>query len=341
MVCRLLPFLLLGLLLISSTGADASKAPAIFWPTPNAQFFEGGSIEDLLQPTASGKMESALFGCVRENGRRYHEGLDLAPMNRNKHGEATDSIFAVMAGRVVYVNTKAGNSSYGRYVVIEHEGADVSVYTLYSHLAKVDRHIQEGRLVKGGERIGTMGRSAGGYSIPRSRAHLHFEMGLRKSSDFDDWHRWRKLSGKNLHGNYNGLNLTGFDPVDFFSRVRVGELTDFESYIKNLPTAFTLRISTRRVPDFIRRYPRLLTLPLEPSKVVAWQIEFTWYGLPKKWAPLQAHEVPTSREGDIALLSYDKEAFAGHCRSTLTFKKDKVQMGDSLKGDIQLIFGFR
>ena len=327
------------LLICGALSAEASSN--IFWPTPNASYFEGERLDSSLQPTQSGKLESALFGCVRENGRRFHEGLDLKPIGRDSRGEATDAIFAITFGRVAYINKKAGNSSYGRYIVIEHTQWDVPVYTLYSHLARVDEDIFVGKMVQGGDRIGVMGRSAGGYSIPKSRAHLHFEIGLRKSSQFDSWHDWRKLSGKNHHGNYNGLNLIGMDPVRFYEQVRSGRFESFEKYIKNLPTAFKMRIATRRVPDFIARYPALMTRRVQTKDVVGWDIEFTWYGLPKRWTPLLKNEVPTSKEGTLSLLEYDADAFAGHCRKTLVFGKKGVQLGQSLKHDIQLIFGFR
>jgi len=321
--------------------AGETTRPEIFWPTPNDSFFKGSSIDESLQPTQSGIVESGAFGCVREGGRRFHEGIDLKAILRNRKGEATDLIFAVMEGRIAYVNKVAGRSSYGRYVVIEHDRQDVAVYTLYSHLARIDNDIRTGVRVAAGQRIGIMGRSAGGYSIPKSRAHLHFELGLRKSDAFDDWHKWRKLAGKNHHGDLNGLNLIGMDPADFFACVRRGEFTDFQTYIQSLATAFTMRVATRRVPDFVVRYPRLVTRNVSAEDIVGWEIQFTWYGLPKQWTPLLQSEVATNKEGTLSLIRYDKDAFAGQCRDTLRFDGDRVRLGKAFEADMQLIFGFR
>lgn len=326
---------------IAEINEPSPNTPNIYWPTPNDKFFKGSDIDELLQPTQSGKLKSALFGCVRKGGQRFHEGIDLKPIGRNRRGEATDAIFAIMDGTIAHVNRVPGNSSYGRYVVIEHLAQDVAVYTLYSHLAKIHKPIQAGAKVNGGAPIGIMGRSAGGYAIPKSRAHLHFEIGLRKSDAFDDYYSWRKLRGKNHHGNLNGLNLVGMDPLHFFTSVRDGEFRNFQSYIDALPTAFTMRVATRSVPDFVTRYPQLVDRKINVKDIVGWEIAFTWYGLPKRWTPLQQENVPTNTEGTLSLISYDTTVFAGKCRDTLRFNGDTLSLGKSFKADIQLLFGFR
>lgn len=335
----------LFLCLLVSLACLRAGEPPLFWPTPNAAFFAGAGWAEIVQPTAAGTTESALFGCVRNGGARFHEGLDLKPIGRDRRHEATDAIYAVMAGRVVYINAVAGNSSYGRYIVIEHEQADVPVYTLYAHLASIEKGLREGQLVEGGQRIATMGRSAAGYTIPKQRAHLHFEIGLRKSNDFDRWYRRAGYTGKNHHGNYSGLNLTGADPIHFWETVRASEFGTFREYLHSLPTAFTLRIGTQQVPEFINRYPRLLTKPIPKEGVSGWDIDYTWYGLPKRWTPLEPDAFPYgAKEGDIALLQFNPDAFAGQCRDTLEFSSTNpqgtVKLGNNLKNDLKLLFGF-
>ena len=59
----------------------------LFWPTPGFTFTKGSNPADFVQPTESGKIKSALFGCVRNDGERFHEGLDLAPVRRDRKGE--------------------------------------------------------------------------------------------------------------------------------------------------------------------------------------------------------------------------------------------------------------
>jgi hypothetical protein len=62
------------------------------------------SYEDYAQPTVSGKPESALFGMVRDEQRRFHEGVDIRPISRGPNGEPLDRIFTAMKGSVAYLN---------------------------------------------------------------------------------------------------------------------------------------------------------------------------------------------------------------------------------------------
>ncbi|PWU04822.1 MAG: hypothetical protein C5B43_04100, partial [Verrucomicrobia bacterium] len=117
----------------------------LYWPTEDKSFFQGASSESLIQPTVSGKIESGKFGCVRNDGNRFHEGIDIKPKKRNKKGEAIDKIIAAMDGEVVYINQVAGNSGYGKYIVIVHKTVVPSIYTLYAHLSNIEKGITVGK----------------------------------------------------------------------------------------------------------------------------------------------------------------------------------------------------
>jgi murein DD-endopeptidase MepM/ murein hydrolase activator NlpD len=316
----------------------------ILWPTPNKAFMQGGDITTWAQATASGDPHSGLFGCVRDNGNRFHEGIDIKSIERDKKGNPLDPISAVMDGEVVYFNNVASNGDYGRYVVLEHPHADVAVYTLYAHLAAIAPGLKVGKMVAAGEVIGTMGHS-GTENIPLDRAHMHFEIGLRMSDDFQSYYIAQKLPGKNEHGNYNGLNLFGSDPQAFFEAVRAGKFKNFADYFRAIPTAFTLRVTTTTVPDFALRYPALLTKPVPRAGVAGWDIDFTWYGLPKQMTPLPPGTLGLGANGAVALVSYDKAQFTGcTCRDTLLFpagKNPTPKIGAYLLDAIRMLFRFK
>ncbi len=88
----------------------------------------------VYQPTASGKVGSALYGSVRTAKKRgrllssFHEGLDIASLHRDRYSRPLDQVYAVAEGEVAYINKIAGNSSYGRYVVITHDDQSI-LYT--------------------------------------------------------------------------------------------------------------------------------------------------------------------------------------------------------------------
>ena len=169
----------------------------LVWPTESKDFALGKSPETFLQPTVSGNPMSGAFGDVRNNGTRFHEGIDIKPVRRDRKGEPLDDVYCAMDGKVRMINKIAGNSGYGRYVVVSHENFDVEVYTLYAHLAEIDSGIAIGSNIKAGARIGKMGRSAS-YSIARAQAHLHFEIGLRLSDSFNSWYKTKRYKQKNF-----------------------------------------------------------------------------------------------------------------------------------------------
>ena len=259
-----------------------------------------------IQPTVSGKVESGLFGCYRNGGARFHEGVDLKSIQRGPKQKPKDAIFAIMPGRVVYINKIPGNSSYGRYVVIEHDHLELPLTSLYAHLGEIEPHLRVGQQVHGGDTIGIMGHSAS-TPIPVSRAHLHLEIGLKLSNRFDSWYKKQQFGTPNKHGVWNGMNLMGIDPLDFFKRARdprwVGEVL----YIKTLPTAFIFKISTRVIPDFIRRYPQLLNVNQLPERVYGWKVECTWFGFPKNWTPIEAPDSSLGKPGTLKLIMCDSQ----------------------------------
>src|SRR5205085_1919765 len=118
------------------------------------------------------------FGGVRSGGARFHEGIDIKCVSRDRAGEPLDNVFAAMNGVVRYINASAGDSNYGRYIVLEHTEVAPAVYTLYAHLARIAPNLRPGDRVTAGQVIATMGHSSGALPIPKDRAHLHFEIGL-------------------------------------------------------------------------------------------------------------------------------------------------------------------
>jgi len=341
---RIPPLLLIIYIALSippaGNGAATGAALDMVWPTPNPSMMENGSLEEFVQPTVSGRIESGLWGCVRNNGNRFHEGLDLKPLTRDGRSEATDPVYSVMPGKVAYVNRIAGNSSYGRYVIVEHESTQPAVYTLYAHLAKIQPGLKMGQSTEAGTVLGVMGRSAGGYSIPRSRAHLHFEIGVRLSSTFQEWFEKQNFGSKNHHGNFNGMNLVGFNPLQYYSDLKSGKITDPAGFLSNETTALSLRIFADEIPDFVRRYPALVNGRMGDETLIAWDIDFTWYGLPVKWIPRYENSGVQGPEGSLQLLSANKAVLESNtCLDILDLREGgRMVLGRDLRRILELLF---
>ncbi len=224
-----------------------------------------------FQPTASGRPESALFGSVRtkQRGRAlvpsFHEGIDIAPLHTDARGRPQDSIYAVAAGAVAYVNRVAGNSTYGKYVVLVHESSVGRLYTLYAHLSRVAPGIKTGRQVQAGEVLGIMGNTALS-PFPLARAHLHFEIGLIINAHFNRWYHTQKL--KPDHGIYHGWNLLGINPLEVLRRQRDNPAFTFATHLETIPRAFEVVFIARRLPDYFRRYPKLWAGPVFGGRAI-------------------------------------------------------------------------
>jgi murein DD-endopeptidase MepM/ murein hydrolase activator NlpD len=330
------------------SGAEAAppRPPArveLVWPTPNTAYTEGRGLEEFVQATASGVVTSGLFGSVRSGGRQFHEGLDLFPKTRDRAGEALDPVNAALAGVVRHVSNKAGASSYGRYIVLEHPSFSPPVYTLYAHLAEISPGIAPGVGVNAGDRIATLGRSAGGYTIPKDRAHLHFEIGVRMMDSFAAWYRKRGFGSPNPHGLYNGMNLMGLDPLEFYSRHRDGALTSLDQVFQALPAAVTAKIAHAGEPNFLRRYPSLWQREAgrEIGSGGGWEVDFSATGVPLRWRRLAAEEVLGWKRNEVRIVSADRPLLAANRgRSLLETKRGLDTPGDDLRTVLDQLFEF-
>jgi len=333
-------FFLAGALLVASAQAQRID---IGWPTPNQAYFEGKPIGDFIQPTGSGDPESGLFGCRRSGGGQFHEGLDLKPLNRDRHGEPTDPVFAAMNGVVRYVGRVPGNSNYGRYIVIEHPDVEPAIYTLYAHLAAIAPGLNTGDTVTRGQTIGTMGRSSSTQAIPRDRAHVHFEMGVMLTRDFESWFVWKKFGSRNQQGIYNGMNLLGFDPLEFFNEFRARRVDTVRDYFAHMQTAVRLQIATRRIPDYVQRYPSLLAKPLPVDGLIGgWEVRVNEMGLPFSFTPLSPMEAMNLASDEIRVLEADATILKQHrCKSLVFSKRSTWAIGHDLQEVLQLVFGVR
>lgn len=242
-------------------------------PTPQQNLLNPDA-PGVLQPTGSGRLISAKFGSVRTVSRKghlrasFHEGVDIATTERDRKGEALDSIFATAEGRVAFVNSSGGSSTYGKYIVLEHTDPSLgkipqrdgtikipTVYSLYAHMSDIRFGIRRGQTVSPGDVLGTMGHSSSTRPpIPRSRSHLHWEIGLMLNSRFERKGREEKI--KPDFGNYNGQNLFGIDPLDYFAVQSRDPGLTMGSYLAALPPACEV-VLRGKYPNFFQRYPTL------------------------------------------------------------------------------------
>ncbi|MDW8343086.1 MAG: M23 family metallopeptidase [Verrucomicrobiae bacterium] len=261
-------------------------------PTPNDALWRADGAELFFQPTVEGTLESGMFGCRRRGGRRFHEGVDIRCVRRDRRGECVDPVWSVADGRVVFVNRQPSRSNYGRYVVVEHEWDGVRVWTLYAHLAEVTSALRAGQPVSKGGQIGIVGRSANTREgIPPERAHLHFEIAFMLNPHFDVWYRRRQPKAPSL-GPFNGQNFAGIDPVAVWRASATNSQWRFREHLSQLPVGFTVLVRADRFPWRALQPHQCVG---DATGAVAFEVAVTPWGLPVRYWPVAEVTGPIPR----------------------------------------------
>jgi hypothetical protein len=273
-------------LLLSSVAPAATGT--VLLPTANDHLFKGEPekfymhVDRTFEGVTSKPWEGGAYGYVRTpmriNGEvvmcKFHEGIDIAPMERDKAGNPLDIINSIADGTVAYISAIAGNSNYGKYVVVEHSWNNTAVFSIYAHLSDITCKV--GDAVKAGGPLGKMGFTGAG--IDRARSHLHLEIALKLSERFDDWNKATGGS-KNLHGNFNGQNFTGVDAAQFFLERQKNPELEFNSFVLSTPVHFKVSVPSKGIiPEFARRHNWMLRG--DAAKARSWEISFTSTGQP-------------------------------------------------------------
>jgi hypothetical protein len=152
---------------------------------------------------------------------------------------------------------------------------------------------------------------------------------------------------ENVHGNFNGHNLPGLDPLLALNCRSVTELMERQKI------AFSLWIPCAKVPDFVRRYPRLLRdngvfIPgispegqkNGPRVLAGWHVSFSGFGMPLKLIALARGEIPSG--GGISLASYDRREIEKFGKNRIIIlQKNGFLMAKRMRDLLYLLFGIK
>ena len=257
-------------------------------PTDNDALFSGDGpafyqyIERDYRGVKSTPWEGGQYGFVRDPKgtaagvvyTRFHEGIDIRCLHRDANGEPLDEVRAVADGKVVHVNVVPGYSNYGKYVVIEHLWGGSNYYSLYGHLSSIA--VQPGEPVKRGQRIGVMGYT--GTGINRERAHLHLELCLMFSHQFETWYDTFFRNDPNRHGIYNGMNLAGLDVARLYLALRSNPALTIPEFLNHEETFYKVALPKARNFDLSQHYPWMLAGAKRNGG--SWEVSFAASGVP-------------------------------------------------------------
>ena len=258
-------------------------------PTDNDALFSGGGaafyqyIDRNFKGVKSTPWEGGQYGFVRDPTdtaggvvyTRFHEGIDIRPLHRDAHGEPLDEIHAIADGKVVHVNSVPGYSNYGKYVVIEHRWSGSNYYSLYGHLSSIA--VQPGDTVKHGQRIAVMGYT--GTGLNRERAHLHLELNLMLSPEFEPWYNAFFRNDPNHNGIYNGMNLAGLDIARLYLALRKNPSLTIPEFLGREETFYKVTVPKARHFELPKLYSWMLTTGSRNEKS-SWEVSFAQSGVP-------------------------------------------------------------
>jgi murein DD-endopeptidase MepM/ murein hydrolase activator NlpD len=263
-------------------------------PTDNDALFHGGGpafyqvIERDYKGVKSMPWEGGQYGFVRDpletaHGivyTRFHEGIDIRPLERDAGGEPLDAVRAIADGKVVYVNLAPGHSNYGKYMVVEHRWDSWSYYSLYGHLSATT--VRAGQWVARGDQIAVMGYT--GKSINQTRAHLHLELNLMLSRNFQPWYDTFHKEEPNYHGIYNGINLAGLDIAQLYIALRRKPSLTIPEFVAEEETFYKVTLPKSRQFDLAQLYPWLVHGDTT-ANFASWEVSFARSSLPLKIEP--------------------------------------------------------
>ena len=307
------------------------------FPTANHALYEPGQEAKFFAPTAPGKpWTSGSFGCVRDNGWRMHEGLDILHLHTDRHGEPTDPVMATADGTVMYFSTRPGTSSYGKYIVVRHLVEGLEIYSVYAHLSAVHPGLKVGAAVKAGEVIGTMGRTSSVEVITKDRAHVHFELNLFVNEHFAGWYRKNFPGQRNDHGIWNGFNLTGLDAREILLDERAGHFS-LLNFVRGQTALCRVLVRATNFPYLKRYAPLVLQNPrAEKEGVAGYEVALNYNGLAFALLPRAASEIKGPAK--FQLLSVDAtEARAHPCRRLVVERRGRWELTDKGRRTLELL----
>ncbi|MFL6526665.1 MAG: M23 family metallopeptidase [Chthoniobacterales bacterium] len=301
--------------MICSAAAQQDRINLAF-PTDNDALLRGDGpafyqhIERDYQGEKSTPWEGGRYGFVRNPVQtrdgviysRFHEGIDIRPLQRDATGEPLDEVRAIADGAIVYANTNPRWSNYGNYIVIEHRWGGSPYYSLYAHLKSID--VKIGRRVARGEHIAQMGYT--GEGLNQERAHVHLELNMMLSRNFESWYEASSQTDPNHHGIYNGINLMGLDIARLYLALRKQPGLTIEEFLAGEETFYRVKIPASKHFDLAELYPWLVS---GDARRGAREISFNRAGVPLKIVPVADRlAAPTvsfirQRKADYSLLT--------------------------------------
>ena len=180
----------------------------------------------------------------------------------------------------MHTNLVPGRSNYGRYIVIEHNWSGSNYYSLYGHLSSIT--VKPGQHVQKGDPLAVMGYT--GVGLNRERAHLHLELNLLLTHQFEAWHDAVYKNDPNHNGIYNGLNLAGFDIARLYLELRKNPALTIPQFLEGQETFYKVIIPRSAHFELRKLYPWMVH-DRTGAQQASWEVSFARSGVPLRIEP--------------------------------------------------------
>jgi hypothetical protein len=194
--------------------------------------------------------------------------------------------------------------------VIEHRWDGSNYYSLYGHLSSIS--VQPGERVRRGQRIGVMGYT--GTGINRERAHLHLELCLMFSRQFEAWYNTFFRNDPNRHGIYNGMNLAGLDIARLYSKLRKNPALTISEFLNDEEAFYKVALPKARHFDLPELYPWMVAAGKRSDG--PWEVSFARSGVPLRIEPSDRHgaqpDLSYVRKASTEYSYLTRDIIAGH-----------------------------
>ncbi len=132
------------------------------------------------------------------------------------------------------------------------------------------------------DQLGVMGHTGDGLN--QTRAHLHLELNLMLSRQFESWHDSLFKTDPNRNGLYNGLNLIGIDIARLYLALRERPALTIPEFLSEEETLYRVLLPDSGHFDLPKFYPWMLAQK-NAERPVSWEVSFNRAGVPLKIEP--------------------------------------------------------
>ena len=182
-----------------------------------------------------------------------------------------------------------------------------------------------------------MGRTSTAEVITKDRAHVHFELNVLVNDNFATWFKRNSTPGeRNDHGEWNGQNLNGLDPLEIFLAERNGKF-NILNFLRGQTELCRVLVRATNFPYLKRYAPLVLSNPrAEKEGVAGYEIALNYNGVAFMLMPRAASEIKGAAKFQLVSVN-ESEQRAHPCRKLVAQHGSRWQLTDKGIRELEML----